>query len=36
VKHGFVERAGNAYRITGNVNIQDLQDRLRRRTDLIT
>lgn len=36
VKHGFVERVGNAYRITDKVNIQDLQDKLRRRIDMIT
>lgn len=35
VKHGFVERVGNAYRITDKVNIQDLQDKLRRRIDMI-
>jgi hypothetical protein len=25
VKHGFVERVGNAYRVTDKVNIPDLQ-----------
>jgi len=36
VKHGFVERVGNAYRITEKVNIPDLQNKLRRRIDMIT
>ncbi len=35
VKHGFVERVGNAYRVTDKVNIPDLQDKLRRRVDMI-
>lgn len=36
MKHGFVERVGNAYRITDKVNIPDLQDKLQRRIDMIT
>jgi DNA-binding MarR family transcriptional regulator len=36
VKHGFVERVGNAYRVTEKVNIPDLQNKLRRRIDMIT
>jgi hypothetical protein len=36
VKHGYVERVGNAYRVTDKVNIPDLQDRLQRRIDMIT
>jgi DNA-binding MarR family transcriptional regulator len=36
VKHGFVERVGNAYRVTDKVNIPDLQNKLRRRIDMIT
>ena len=35
VKHGYVERVGNAYRVTDKVNIPDLQTKLRRRVDLI-
>ena len=35
VKHGFVERVGNAYRVTDKVNIPDLQNKLRRRIDMI-
>jgi DNA-binding MarR family transcriptional regulator len=32
---GYVERVGNAYRITDRVNVADLEERLRRRVDLI-
>jgi hypothetical protein len=35
-KDGFVERVGNAYRVTDKVNIPDLQDKLRRRIHMIT
>ncbi|HVX78276.1 MAG TPA: helix-turn-helix domain-containing protein [Bradyrhizobium sp.] len=35
MKHGYVERVGNAYRVTDKVNIPDLQDRLQRRVDMI-
>jgi DNA-binding MarR family transcriptional regulator len=35
VKQGFIERVGNAYRVTDKVNIPDLQQRLQRRIDLI-
>jgi hypothetical protein len=36
MKEGFVERVGNAYRVTDKVNIPDLQTKLRRRIDMIT
>jgi hypothetical protein len=36
MKQGYVERVGNAYRVTDKVNIPDLQDRLQRRIDMIT
>jgi DNA-binding MarR family transcriptional regulator len=36
VKDGYVERVGNAYRITDKVNISDLQIKLQRRIDMIT
>jgi len=36
VKHGYVERVGNAYRVTDKVNIPDLQRRLQRRIEMIT
>jgi predicted DNA-binding transcriptional regulator len=36
VKHGYVERVGNAYRITEKVNIPDLRTKLQRRIDMIT
>jgi DNA-binding IclR family transcriptional regulator len=36
VKHGYVERVGNAYRVTDKVNIPDLQKRLQRRIEMIT
>jgi DNA-binding MarR family transcriptional regulator len=35
VKHGYVERVGNAYRITDKVNIPDLQGKLQRRIDMV-
>lgn len=35
VKQGYVERVGNAYRVTDKVNIPDLQERLQRRIDMI-
>ena len=34
-KHGYVERVGNAYRITDKVNIPDLQNKLQRRIDMV-
>jgi DNA-binding MarR family transcriptional regulator len=36
VKHGYVERVGNAYRVTDKVNIVDLQSKLQRRIDMVT
>jgi DNA-binding MarR family transcriptional regulator len=36
VKDGYVERVGNAYRITDKVNISDLQNKLQRRIDMIS
>lgn len=36
VKHGYVERVGNAYRVTDKVNIPGLQERLQRRIEMIT
>ena len=36
VKHGSVERVGNAYRVTDKVNIPDLQKKLQRRIDMVT
>jgi len=36
VKGGYVERVGNAYRVTDKVNISDLQIKLQRRIDMIT
>jgi DNA-binding MarR family transcriptional regulator len=35
VKHGYVERVGNAYRVTDKVNIPDLSKKLSRRIDMI-
>jgi hypothetical protein len=35
VKHGYVERVGNAYRVTDKVNIPDLQGKLQQRIDMI-
>jgi DNA-binding MarR family transcriptional regulator len=36
VKHGYIERVGNAYRVTDKVNIPALQEKLRRRITMIT
>src|SRR5690348_3023010 len=36
VKAGYVERVGNAYRVTDKVNIADLQMKLQRRINMIT
>jgi DNA-binding MarR family transcriptional regulator len=36
VKGGYVERVGNAYRVTDRVNISDLQIKLQRRIEMIT
>ena len=35
VKHGYVERVGNAYRMTDKVNIPDLRDKLEHRVNMI-
>ena len=35
IKHGYVERVGNAYRVTDKVNIADLQKKLQRRIDMV-
>jgi len=35
VKQGYVERVGNAYRVTDKVNIPDLQSKLQRRIDMV-
>ena len=35
IKHGFVERVGNAYRVTDMANIPDLQKKLQRRIDMV-
>jgi DNA-binding MarR family transcriptional regulator len=35
VKQGYVERVGNAYRVTDKVNIPDLQQKMQRRIDMI-
>ena len=35
-KGGYVERVGNAYRVTDKVNITDLQVKLQRRIEMIT
>jgi DNA-binding MarR family transcriptional regulator len=35
VKHGYVERVGNAYRVTEKVNILDLKEKLARRIHMI-
>ena len=35
VKHGYVERVGNAYRVTNKVNIPDLQSKLQRRIHMV-
>jgi DNA-binding IclR family transcriptional regulator len=36
VKDGYVERVGNAYRVTDKVNIADLRNKLQRRIDMVT
>ena len=36
VKQGYVERVGNAYRVTDKVNIPELQSKLQRRIDMVT
>ena len=35
IKHGYLERVGNAYRVTDKVNIPDLQKKMQRRIDLV-
>jgi DNA-binding MarR family transcriptional regulator len=35
LKQGYVERVGNAYRVTDKVNIPDLKQKLQRRIDMI-
>src|SRR5262249_26575819 len=36
MKHGYVERIGNAYRVTEKVNLPDLGERMQRRIDMIS
>ena len=36
VKDRYVERVGNAYRVTDKVNISDLRNKLQRRIDMVT
>jgi DNA-binding MarR family transcriptional regulator len=36
VKHSYVERVGNAYRVTDKVNIVDLQSKLQQRINMVT
>jgi DNA-binding IclR family transcriptional regulator len=36
IKHGHVERVGNAYRVTDKVNIPELQRKVQPRIDLVT
>ena len=36
VKDRYVERVGNAYRVTDKVNIPDLQNKLQRRINMVT
>jgi IclR helix-turn-helix domain len=36
IKHGYVERVGNAYRVTEKVNIPDLSEKLEARIAMIT
>jgi hypothetical protein len=36
VKHGYVERVGNACRVTDKVNIPERQTKLQRRIDKVT
>ena len=35
IKRGYVERVGNAYRVTDKVNIPDLQKKLQRRIEMV-
>jgi DNA-binding MarR family transcriptional regulator len=35
IKQGYIERIGNAYRVTDKVNVPDLQRKLQRRIDMI-
>ena len=35
IKHGYVERVGDAYRVTDKVNIPELQGKLQRRIDMV-
>jgi hypothetical protein len=35
VKRGYVERVGNAYRVTDKVNIPDLKQKLQQRIDML-
>jgi DNA-binding MarR family transcriptional regulator len=35
IKHGYVERVANAYRVTDKVNIPELQKKLQRRIDMV-
>jgi hypothetical protein len=35
IKHGYVERIGNAYCVTDKVNIPELQRKLQRRIDMV-
>ena len=35
IKQGYVERIGNAYRVTDKINVPDLQSKLQRRVDMI-
>lgn len=35
MKYGYVERVGNAYRMTDKVNLPDLQEKLQHRIDMI-
>jgi DNA-binding MarR family transcriptional regulator len=35
IKHGYVERVANAYRVTDKVNIPELQMKLQRRIDMV-
>jgi hypothetical protein len=36
MKHGYVERVGNAYRVTDKVSIPELQNKLQRPIDMVT
>jgi DNA-binding IclR family transcriptional regulator len=36
IKRGYVERVGNAYRVTDKVNIPELHSKLQRRIDMVT